>query len=96
MNFEWDKNKAEENLRKHGVPFEQAIIAFDDPYGIVRLDLTHSAWEMRERLLGESDIGLLSVIFTIREPKNILRIISARPAKRKERKHYEESKGYIF
>ena len=36
MNFEWDKIKAEENLRKHGVSFEQAIIAFDDSYGIVR------------------------------------------------------------
>jgi len=52
----------------------------------------HSRTEKREWLLGESDSGVLVVIFTIRQPGNIYRLISARLANRKERKQYEQIK----
>ncbi len=93
MRFEWDVTKATKNAEKHGVTFERAITAFDDPFALITLDEPHSTSERREWLIGESDVGVLVVIFTIRQPGNIYRIISARKAKRKERKRYEEIKG---
>ena len=41
--FEWDEGKAPSNLAKHGVPFEEAASAFDDPAGLDGADLRHSA-----------------------------------------------------
>lgn len=93
MRFDWDVRKAEQNAKKHGVTFEQAITAFDDPFALITLDAKHSASERREWLIGESDVGVLVVVFTIRQPRNIYRIITARKAKRKERRHYEKIKG---
>ncbi len=95
MRFEWDPRKAERNLRKHGVSFEQAITAFDDPYALRALDLKHSTPdETREWLIGEADMGVLVIVFTIRQPSGVYRLISARTAKRKERKKYEELKKF--
>jgi uncharacterized DUF497 family protein len=92
MRFEWDHRKARDNAKKHGVTFEQAITAFDDPFALVTLDVKHSTSEKREWLIGESDVGVLVVVFTVRQPGNIYRVIAARKAKRKERKRYEEIK----
>jgi len=92
MRFDWDYLKAEKNLKKHGVSFEVAITAFDDPFALITVDEKHSRTEKREWLLGESDSGVLVVIFTIRQPGNIYRLISARLANRKERKQYEQIK----
>lgn len=93
MEFEWDPKKAEQNAKKHRITFEQAITAFDDPDALITLDSKHStSSEVREWLIGTSDTGVVVVIFTVRQPRNIFRIISARPAKRKERKRYEEIK----
>ncbi|NBX77626.1 MAG: BrnT family toxin, partial [Proteobacteria bacterium] len=78
MRFDWDHLKAEKNLKKHGVSFEVAITAFDDPFALITVDEKHSRTEKREWLLGESDSGVLVVIFTIRQPGNIYRLISAR------------------
>jgi uncharacterized protein len=70
-----------------------AITAFDDPYALIAPDPGHSsADEVREWLIGESDRGVLVVVFTIRQPGNVCRIISARPANRREKKKYGESK----
>lgn len=92
MYFEWDDTKATKNAKKHGVTFKQAITAFDDPFALVTLDVKHSTFEKREWLIGESDVGVLVVVFTVRQPGNIYRVITARKAKRKERKRYEEIK----
>lgn len=93
MRFDWDERKAAANLRKHGISFEAGITAFDDPFALVAADPGHStATEQRQWLIGESDVGVLVVIFTIRHPGNIYRLISARPASRKERSRYEEAK----
>ena len=94
MRFEWNKAKASTNLDKHGVKFELAVTAFDDPFALVTDDSKHSTkTERREWLMGESDEGVLVVVFTIRNNGKIRRIISARKAKRRERRRYEESKN---
>ena len=70
-----------------------AITAFDDPYALIAMDEKHSTEdEKREWIIGKSDKGVLVVIFTIRQPGNVYRIISARPANRYERKQYEKWK----
>ena len=93
MRFEWDERKAAANLAKHGIAFVEAITAFDDPFTLVAPDATHStSHEERRWLIGESDVGVLVVVFTIRHPGNVHRIISARPANRKERQRYAVSK----
>lgn len=91
MRFDWDKNKDEANILKHGISFEVAITAFDDPYALIAPDPKHSKSEVREWLIGESDFGVLVIVFTKRVEK-IIRIISARQASKKERVLYEEYK----
>ena len=60
MRFEWDEGKAEENRRKHRVPFEQAQEIFDDPRAVPFEDLEHStADETRYVMIGMSSMGLL-------------------------------------
>lgn len=94
MRFEWDPEKAAANLAKHQVSFEVAITAFDDPDALIAPDPGHSSpSEVREWLIGRSDSGVVVVVFTVRQPGNVYRIISARTASRKERRRYEESTG---
>ena len=87
--FEWDERKAARNKAKHGVSFELAVTAFDDPMRLV-LTNTDDADEYRERLLGLSDKGVLLVVFTERSHRHhsVTRIISARKATRKEQEIY--------
>ena len=97
MRFEWDDAKGTANESKHGVTFEQAITAFDDPYALIAPDPSHStSREERRWLIGEADAGVLVVVFTIRGAGDVYRLISARRANRKERKGYEQSKGLPF
>jgi uncharacterized DUF497 family protein len=93
MKFEWDEQKAHRNVQKHRVAFDRAITAFDDPFALIAPDDKHSgAEEIREWLMGESDDGVLVVVFTRRRGGQIYRLISARRANRRERKRYEEFK----
>lgn len=93
MRFDWDPKKAASNHEKHGVHFVDAITVFDDPYALIAVDFSHSTTsEIREWLIGESDKGVLVVIFTVRQPGNVHRLISARLANRREKKKYGESK----
>jgi len=62
------------------------------PFALIAPDLKHSGAEAREWIIGESDSGVLVVVFTKRFEGNVYRIISARRANRRERKLYEESK----
>ena len=87
--FEWDPEKAEANLSKHGVSFAEAVTAFGDPLSMNMPDPDHSEGEQRFIVLGMSDrYRLLVVSYTERLPRT--RIISARLATRHERKQYEE------
>jgi uncharacterized DUF497 family protein len=88
--FEWDPVKAAANLAKHGVSFEEAATAFQDPPARIHADPDHSASESREILIGHSAKGrLILVAFTDRQGR--LRLISAREVTRRERRDYEES-----
>lgn len=89
VTFEWDEAKAEANLAKHGVSFEEAASVFDDPMFLVFADPDHSRTEQRFLILGESgETRLLVVSYT--ERGESVRIISAREATKAERRDYEE------
>ncbi len=88
--FEWDPAKAKANIRKHGVSFEEAATAFQDPLARIHADPDHSKAESREILVGQSrGQRLLVVAFPDRRGK--LRLISAREVTPGERQEYEES-----
>ena len=53
--FEWDKDKAASNIKKHGVSFEEASTVFDDPLAYIFDDEDHSADERREIIIGHSN-----------------------------------------
>jgi uncharacterized DUF497 family protein len=91
--FEWDKHKAEVNLRKHGISFEKAQTVFTDPLSMTVPDPDHSKDEERFIDIGMSDNHrVLVVVYTERDRR--IRLISARKATRVERKQYEEEKTY--
>jgi hypothetical protein len=91
LSFEWDRSKAEANLDKHQISFEEAATVFDDPLAVLFDDEDHSRDEHREIIIGHSvRARLLIVCFTEREP-DLVRIFSAREATRKERREYEEN-----
>ena len=89
IEFEWDPAKAIVNLRKHGVPFYEAVSVFRDPLGITIFDPDHSEKEDRFITIGLSDHGRLLIIAHADRGHRI-RIISGRELTRKELKAYEE------
>ena len=87
--FEWDKLKADTNLKKHGVSFDEALAVFADPLAPIRDDPDHSVVEPRELIIGHSvKRRILVVGFPERETN--VRIINARRAAANERKNYEQ------
>ena len=90
MEFEWDRRKAERNLRKHGVTFEEAVSVFADPEELMIDDPDHSFDEERFVSVGHSLFGRLLVVgYTERGSK--IRLIFARRATMPERFDYEEA-----
>ena len=89
VRFEWDVRKAEANLRKHGVSFEEASTALRDPFAATARDPDHSSGEHRLITFGLSVLGRVLVVAHT-ERSEVLRLISARQATRSERKIYEE------
>ena len=87
--FEWDVKKAKQNIKKHGVSFEEASTVFADPLARTISDPVHSEEEDRFVTLGESNRQRLLVVAFTDRGSNI-RIISARVATRRERRDYEE------
>jgi uncharacterized DUF497 family protein len=86
--FEWDEIKAQSNIQKHGVTFEEATEAFFDPF--CQMGDASTDEERRGFAIGYSlSQRLLLVVFADRGERT--RIISARPATRPERKLYEEN-----
>lgn len=89
MEFEWNPDKADINLRKHSISFHEATTVFDDSLSVTFPDPDHSIGEERYVIIGMSELGkLLIVSHTDRE--NRIRIISARTANRQEKRFYEE------
>ena len=85
--FEWDSAKAAENERKHGVTFEQARLAFENPNSVEWRDIDLVYGEERFVLLGRTGAMLMKVIYTERDEAS--RIISAREATRNEHRRYQ-------
>ena len=91
LRFEWDENKNELNIEKHGVSFDEAKSVFYDENALLVYDEQHSDDERRFRILGYSNRGnILLVVHCIRE-ESVIRIISSRKATQHERNGYERS-----
>lgn len=84
--FEWDEDKEKINIRKHKVSFDEAALVFFDDTRVEYHDAKHSVYEDRWIAIGEVN-DILFVVFTERE-ENTLRLISARPAEKNERRRY--------
>ena len=88
MKFEWDPLKARENIRNHGVSFEEALTVFADWDQITIPDHEHSVAEERWVILGRSSRGNVLVV-PHTERGEYIRIISAWHANSRQRKQYE-------
>ncbi len=89
ISFTWDDRKARENLRKHGISFEEATTAFADKKARLKHDPDYSNNEERFILLGFSTkLRMLVVVHVYRQAETEIRFISARKATRNERKQY--------
>ena len=89
IKFEWNKEKARANKRKHGISFNEALFVFADPLSITRPDPDHSETESRFITIGNSQKNqLLMVCHADREDR--IRIISARKVTKNEKRKYEE------
>jgi uncharacterized DUF497 family protein len=89
IEYEWDPEKAEENKRKHGVSFHEAATVFGDPLAITFTDPDHSIDEYRYLTFALSRLDQLLVVSHADSGEKV-RIISARPMTRRERRVYEE------
>ena len=87
--FEWDDRKAASNWLKHHVSFDEARLVFRDPQAVDRPDLSEDYGEARYVIIGQAGAELLTVAYTERGDR--YRIISARPATRKERGDYAKA-----
>jgi len=92
--FEWDEEKNDVNLMKHGISFKTATMVFYDPKRVDVYDRRHSLFEDRWKTIGLNCFDVLSVVYTMRKGK--IRIISARKAERKEEEAYIYGYGKLY
>ena len=95
MRVEWDEAKNEIDRRKHGIGFETAQLVFDDPCRVTFVERLTDGEERWHAIGSIEKIIILVVVHTYREevPDEVVRIISARPATRRERKLYAQAIG---
>ena len=86
MEFEWDRAKAENNLAKHGIDFDEAVAVFDDMRALSIVD-PRSLGETRYQVIGTVQGRIRFVAYTMRDSE-VCRIISARRVSRRERAAY--------
>ena len=86
--FRWDEHKAEQNLQKHGIGFEEAATVFDDPLFVLQ-DASRNE-ERRDSVIGFSAHGRLLTVVHIEIDDEYIRIISARRASSAEEVTYAE------
>jgi uncharacterized DUF497 family protein len=88
--FQWDEGNSSKNWARHGISQTEAEQVFVNRPVIVIGDVAHSATEARYFAFGRTDSGrLLTVVFTVRG--QLLRVISARPMSRRERRGYAQA-----
>lgn len=93
MKFEWNEIKNRANIDKHGISFEEAKDVFEDPLHISKLDFRFNYFEERWITIGSSKktkILVVANLFFTNDGEEIIRIISARKANKKEREYYEK------
>ena len=91
MRFEWDDKKNRQNIKKHGVSFEDAKEIFDDPLHLSILDKRFSYFEERWITIGQTAklrIVVVANLFFDENGEEVIRIINAREATLHERKQY--------
>jgi len=88
MSFEWDEKKRYSNLSKHGVDFADAVGVFYDDTALTQADPDHHH-ELRLLTLGMDFQGRVLLVVNIQQVGDVIRIISARKANKRERKQYE-------
>ena len=93
MQFEWNPEKAEANLKKHGVGFEEAQTVFGDFLARIFNDEEHSFEEKRNGIVGYSIKKRLLIISFAEKENDTIRIISARETTPRERRKYEDENG---
>lgn len=93
MRFEWNHGKNRVNLAKHKVSFETACLVFDDPYHLTIQDRFNNNEERWQTLGRVNDAVILLVAYTVieKEHEDVIRVISARKATKKERYIYEQT-----
>lgn len=89
MTVEWDDRKAEGNVRKHGVSFEEAVTALMDPLAVTFAD-DSVQYEERSITIGHSARDRLLLVVHTERSGGVVRLISARKATAKESRAYEE------
>ena len=88
MIFEWDDNKNAKNVIRHGIDFETASYVFNDANRIIRYDEKHSLYEDRYTTIGSINGMITVLIISYTEDDEVIRLISARPANKMERREY--------
>lgn len=88
VEIEYDEQKNQKNIQKHGISFQTAAYALSDPDALIEYDEVHSVEENRFYFLGQIDGRVIFLVYTMRG--NAVRIISARPATKREVKRYYE------
>ncbi len=89
MRFEWDPQKAAANLRDHGVSFAEAVTVLEDDFAFTRDDPD----AVDEPRFGLSNLANLVVVVYVYQEPDIIRVISAWRANKRQRKLYEKSRG---
>jgi uncharacterized DUF497 family protein len=93
MNFDWDNNKNQSNIAKHGISFEEAIAIFDDPNILNYEDTRFNYGETRFVSIGQiilvTQEKTVSIVVIHTQRNQTIRLISARKANERERKRYE-------
>ena len=92
MIYEWDPRKADANLRKHDVSFEEAATVFADPFALSFDDPDHSDAQNRFITIGMSDRNRIIFLAHADGAEDRIRVISARKATKTEAHDYQESR----
>lgn len=94
MQFEWDENKNQANIEKHGISFLEASTVFYDENAVLFDDPDHSESEDRFLIIGFSQKARICIVsHCYRGNDDVIRIISARKATRRESEAYNRSEG---
>jgi uncharacterized DUF497 family protein len=91
IKFKWDPAKAEKNIIKYDVSFDEAVTIFKDPHALTFDDTEHSQNEKRQFVIGRSTARERLLTCFIERTEDTIRIISARTSTHRERQNYDEN-----